>query len=90
MNPINFVFIYNYVYHKKVDLNSSEKRDLCLMKLSSKTLQILTYFWKKKPQINQGIEKPKVAGNITIEKLWVLIPKIWQSLKCFARYFHQE
>ena len=43
MNPINFVFIYNYVYHKKVDLNSSEKRDLCLMKLSSKTLQILTY-----------------------------------------------
>ena len=52
MNPINFVFIYNYVYHKKVDLNSSEKRDLCLMKLYSKTLQILTYCWNKKSQIN--------------------------------------
>ena len=36
---------------KFILVHSSEKRRLCLKKLSSKTVQNLLYFWNKKTQI---------------------------------------
>ena len=50
-------------------IHSSEIRGLCLMKLSSETLQNFPYFWNKKTQIVVFSSTQSSASIVTIPKL---------------------